>query len=61
MDRVRVSGAQLLALTAELDAAVCDEKPADRLREYIDAIEYIAEELQAICLRYVLARENKIL
>lgn len=40
-----------MALTAELDEAVCDEKPRAVLREYIFAVEYIAAELQAVCAR----------
>lgn len=56
-DLIKHRGEQLMALVAELDEAVCDEKPHSDLREYLDAIEYIAEELQAICLRYDLRRE----
>lgn len=58
MERVLIRGKHLLALTAELDEAVCDEKPRAEVREYISAIEYIAEEIRTICIRYELERRK---
>lgn len=58
MARIKQRGEQLMALAAELDEAVCDEKPPAVLREYVFAIEYVAAELQAICVRFDLDRRN---
>lgn len=58
MDRIKLRGEQLMALAAELDEAVCEEKPPAVMREYISALEYVAAELQAICVRFELQRKK---
>ncbi len=59
IDRVLLRSTHLMALAAELDEAVCDEKPCAELREYISAIEYISAEIQSVCVRLDLERRKK--
>lgn len=58
MAHVALRSRQLLALTAELDEAVCSRQPRNELREYISAIEFIAAELEAVCVRIELERKK---